>query len=446
MLCLLIGLYVAVYHLLRLMVHRPIKQLTTTIDLISCGDLDAWCPITSDDELGGLAVRVNAMARNLRKSTRLVRESEQKYRRIFENAIEGMFLLERSGRLREVNPAMVGMLGYSSAEELLSGDPGQGRRSVFSVEQVQHLFVIAVSNDGIVGLEMELRKHDGAPVWVELNARIVAATDGEPAYLEGMLADITIRRFARERLRAHRDRLQREVSERRRAEAELVASQEQLRRISAHMEGVREEERKHIAMTVHDELGQLLTALKIDASLLKNALDHDSPGVHRIDQMSGLVDKTLQIVRDVASHLRPAALNYGLESALEWLAGEFTRHGSVRCDFVLSTNAPELPDAQATAIFRIAQEALTNVARHAGATQVELRLGGNGHRIELTITDDGIGFDPTVRPCKSYGLLGMKERARMLGGELTIDSARGEGARVRLTLQADAVKAHRVYM
>ncbi|WP_321804253.1 PAS domain S-box protein [Burkholderia sp. BCC1988] len=436
----LIGLYALVYVLLTRMVHRPVGEIKATIDAISSGNLDVSCTLTSADELGELATRINMMAQSLRLSTVRLGESESKYRRIFENAIEGMFLIDRNGRLSDVNPAMVRLLGYRSADEFINGDSGAGLRPAFTPWQTRYLFSTAYESGGIVGLEMELWKPDGEPIWVELNACIVANERGESECMEGMLADVTARRRAHESLRRNHAALKQEITERKRAERDLLASEEQLRRLSAHMESIREEERKQLAMTIHDELGQILTALKIDLSLLKDRVDPESVELSAIDQMRGLVDKTLQIGRDIASHLRPAALNFGLASALEWLAAEFSRHGNVPCGFGMSGTAPHLSDAHATAVFRIAQEALTNVARHARATQVELRLVGLGAGLELAIIDNGCGFDPSaVGRSGSYGVLGMRERARLMGAELNIESEEGRGAAVYLALQAKFV-------
>ncbi|KVT99589.1 hypothetical protein WK59_25635 [Burkholderia ubonensis] len=440
MVFLLVGMYAAVFFLLEYIVHRPVGELKTAIDAISGGNLDVDCRISHGDEFGELAVRVNTMAHNLRESTHRLSESEQKYRRIFENAIEGIFLLSRDGRLCDVNPAMVRLLGYQFADEIVSADLTNDVPSVFSAQQTRDLFGVADAQGGIVGLEMHLYKRDGKSIWVELNARIVANAHGEPVHIEGMLADITARRRADERLRQHRDQLRSEVAVRRRAEADLLTSQQQLRRLSAHMESIREEERKEIAMTIHDELGQLLTALKMDIALLKRDVNPRRRAEHlRIEQMNGLVERTFHIVRGVANNLRPAALNYGLAAALEWLAGEFSQHGTARCHFFIFGDEPKLSDAHATAVFRIAQEALTNVARHARATQVELRLRDIGHAFELLIIDDGQGFDPSVASTgNSYGLLGMNERARLLGAQLKIESIEDEGSVVRLTFNTES--------
>ncbi|KAB0644983.1 PAS domain S-box protein [Burkholderia latens] len=440
MVSLLLGLYASVYCLLKRTVHQPVAELIATVDAISGGNLAARSAVASADELGELANRINMMAISLHQSTVRLTESERKYRRIFENAIEGMFLIDREGRMSDVNPAMVRLLGYRSADEVIHGNPVSGQPPAFTPWQTRYLFSTAYESGGIVGLEMELWKPTGEPIWVELNACIVANEHGESECMEGMLADVTARRRAHESLRLHHAELKRENAERKRAERELMASREQLRRLSAHMESIREEERKQIAMMIHDELGQILTALRIDLSLLKERVGPECEELSTIEQMRGLVDKTLRIGRDIASHLRPAALNFGLASALEWLASEFSRRGSAHCRFIMSGAEPQLADSQATAVFRIAQEALTNVARHADATQVELRLTGLRAGLELAIVDDGRGFDPSVASKGgSYGLLGMMERARLLGADLNIESDEGRGSAIYVKLETKFV-------
>ncbi|MPV71571.1 sensor histidine kinase [Burkholderia sp. BE17] len=280
-------------------------------------------------------------------------------------------------------------------------------------------------------------------VKAEIDAISASNIEAGGSLIEGMLADIFGRRRAHQSLRRHHAALKQEITERKRTERDLITSQEQLRRLSAHAESIREDERKQIAMTIHDELGQILTALRIDMSLLKERMGPESAEISTIDQMRALVDKTLQIGRDIANHVRPAALNFGLVSALEWLAAEFARHGSTHCRFFIDGVVPKLSDVDSTAVFRIAQEALTNVARHAaGATQVELRLTGSVGGLELAVVDDGRGFDPSVAARGgSYGLLGMMERARLLGADLNIESEEGRGTAIYLTLKTEFVSA-----
>jgi PAS domain S-box-containing protein len=435
------ALYAATFLLLKKMVRSPINRLEEMVDRISDGDLDARCAVESGDELGRLATRVNAMADRLRVSTECLRESERKYRSIVENSLEGIFLLDRSGRLNEANPAMAELLGYGAATDLITAgisDPGKGP---FSPMQIGALFDILSVQGEIAGLELQLNRLDGNPIWVQLNGRGLVGDDGRPRCLEGLLTDVTARRHALENLRGHRDQLELEVGERRRTEGELLASRERLQQLSAHLEAIREEERKLIAMEIHDELGQLLTALKMDVSLLKMQLVADSAAMHKAEEMRELVEKTIKIVRNVVSHLRPAALNFGLASALEWLAEDFSRHTEIVCHFHREGVEPHLADARATAIFRIVQESLTNVARHANASRVDVTLANGKAGIELIVSDNGRGFDmAAARAGYSYGLQGMAERARLIDAELHIESDPDSGSVVRLCVQ-DATSA-----
>ncbi|RDJ99082.1 sensor histidine kinase [Paraburkholderia lacunae] len=436
----LAALYAATFILLKRMVRSPINRLEEMVDRIAGGDLDARCVVESGDELGRLATRVNVMADRLRESTACLRESERKYRSIVENSLEGIFLLDRSGRLNEANAAMAQLLGYDTATELIEAWTHDPDRRPFSPSQTERLFDILNTHGKIAGLELQLHRLDGKPIWAQLNARGVADGAGAPRSLEGLLTDVTVRKRAQENLRRHRDQLELEVGERKRTELELLASREQLRELSAHLEAAREEERKRIAMEIHDELGQLLTALKMDVSLLKMHLADDSVAMRKAAEMRELVEKTIQIVRHVSSHLRPAALNFGLASALEWLAEDFSRHAQIPCYFHMEGAEPSFADPRATAIFRIVQESLTNVARHAGASRVDVTLVSTEAGIELSIRDDGRGFDiAAARAGYSYGLQGMAERARLIDASLHIQSEPDCGSVVRLCVQDDFV-------
>ncbi|TKC92705.1 response regulator [Trinickia terrae] len=226
-----------------------------------------------------------------------------------------------------------------------------------------------------------------------------------------------------------------DITERKRIEQELLESREQLRELANYMEAIREEERRRIAMEIHDELGQLLTALKMDVALMRMRLGEDADAKRKADDMRELVEKTIWMVRNVSSHLRPAALNFGIVSALEWLAEDFGRRTGIACRFRARGSEPALNDAHATAVFRIVQASLTNVARHAGASRVDVTLDTDGAGLSLQVGDDGCGFDPDeARKGYSYGLLGMEERARLIGASLQIDSAPGTGTVVSIHL------------
>lgn len=226
-----------------------------------------------------------------------------------------------------------------------------------------------------------------------------------------------------------------DITERKRDELALLNSRQQLRAMAAYHEGLLEEERKHIAREVHDELGQLLTALKMDISLLRLRFGGDPALQRKAEEMRILVDRTLDVVRHVASNLRPAALDHGIVPAIEWLAEDFGHRWEIACEVAVRGCDIVLDDAQATAVFRVVQESLTNVARHAQASAVAIALSGNASGLQLRVQDNGCGFDSAVvRRAQGFGLLGMRERVLALGGKLHIDSVPGKGTSVVIDL------------
>jgi signal transduction histidine kinase len=218
----------------------------------------------------------------------------------------------------------------------------------------------------------------------------------------------------------------RDITERKEAEQRLRESYELLRELTSRRETAREEERKRIAREMHDELGQHLTALRMGVSTLRLRFGHDNPDLgEHVQRILLLSDKTMQVLRDVVTSLRPAVLDAGIAAALEWLAAEFSQHGQTTCRLSVSDESPELAEERAVAIFRIVQEALTNVTRHADAHEVFITLEQTGDDCLLEVRDDGRGFDPVAIPRKSFGLAGMKERVLMLGGALDVASSPG---------------------
>jgi PAS domain S-box-containing protein len=222
-----------------------------------------------------------------------------------------------------------------------------------------------------------------------------------------------------------------DLSEAKRAEQELRASSEQLRSLAGRLVSVREEERARISREVHDELGQALTAVKMDLAWLAGRLPRtNSQMLERIRSTRQLAARTIQSVRRISTELRPAVLDLGLAAALEWQAQEFQARSGIQCKVRLLTKEVFAPDVS-TALFRILQEALTNVARHAKATRVEVVKQKLRDRLVLRIRDNGRGFDPAdPSSSKSLGLLGMRERAAILGGQVNISSAPGKGTSV----------------
>jgi signal transduction histidine kinase len=223
----------------------------------------------------------------------------------------------------------------------------------------------------------------------------------------------------------------------RNAQKRLTRSREQLRSLAARLQSIREEERSKIAREVHDVLGQALTGIKMDATwILTRLSENETKLVARAKSMLALIDSTVQMVRRIATDLRPGLLdNLGLVAAIEWQAGEFQARNGITCRVNTNLRDATIASDAATAVFRIFQETLTNVARHAQATVVSVDLGEQEGRIILQVADNGRGIDlAEITQSKSIGLLGMRERAAILGGELAISGAPGQGTTVVLSL------------
>ncbi len=214
-------------------------------------------------------------------------------------------------------------------------------------------------------------------------------------------------------------------------------AQEQLRRLSGSIMANQEKERTAIARELHDELGQVLTALRMDAVWLQDRMKKEGlGGVDRAAAMCALIDGTIENVRSLAIRLRPGVLDdLGLVDALEWYTSEFERRYQIPCIFTYDP-VPVIDDTLATAAYRIAQEALTNVARHAEATKAEVNLSMSDGNLTLSVSDDGRGFTEQVMPeSEALGLAGMRERAALAGGALAVDSNPGMGTRVSFSVR-----------
>ncbi len=228
-----------------------------------------------------------------------------------------------------------------------------------------------------------------------------------------------------------------ERGERKRAEERLRESSEQLRALSVYLQYVREEERTRIAREVHDELGQALSGLKLDLSWLAGRLPRGTKLLpEKIKEMSQHIDTTIQSVRRIATELRPGILDdLGLVAAIEWQGNEFQNRTGVFCEVVATIQDGELDADLNTTFFRIFQETLTNILRHAGATRVEVHLGEEHDCLVLRVQDNGRGITTAeIGDTKSIGLLGMRERAALLGGEVAFHGEPGRGTLVTVKI------------
>ena len=222
-------------------------------------------------------------------------------------------------------------------------------------------------------------------------------------------------------------------------EAAIRDSEERLRATYANLQSMVEAERKHVAREVHDELGQVLTALRMETSMLQYELQGQQEPLLRVDEMRLLIEGMFKTVRSIAGNLRPSALDLGLVPAIEWLAEDFEKRWHIDCALDIDPREIQVSDAYSTTLFRVIQESLTNVARHAGASSVSISLVQSRGRLHLEIRDNGCGFVRDLDRITGFGMIGMRERVLELGGVLTVQSAPEQGTTIFIGLPLAAV-------
>jgi signal transduction histidine kinase len=228
------------------------------------------------------------------------------------------------------------------------------------------------------------------------------------------------------------------LASRKRMEEALRQSQQMLRQLAAHQEQIKEDERKRIAREIHDDLGQNLLALRIDASMLHARTGNSHPLLHKkVGYVLQTIDATIKSIRDIINDLRPAVLNLGLRAAIEWQVQQFQLRSGIACELAADDDNQDwgADESRDTALFRILQESLANVRRHARATHVRVTLGREGEWLCLTIADNGTGIlSGDRRKARTFGLLGIEERVSALDGRMTIDSVPERGMTISLSV------------
>jgi PAS domain S-box-containing protein len=231
----------------------------------------------------------------------------------------------------------------------------------------------------------------------------------------------------------------RDLSERQRAEHELIETNRQLHALSAAQQNVREQERLRISRELHDELGQSLTGIRMEVSWLGSRLQAEQPDLEKkVGSIKKLIDGSISAVRRISSELRPLVLDdLGFSAAANWYVAQFSERTGVHVNLNLPERDPENGSTTATTLFRILQESLTNIARHAKAKNVDVRLDFSENHWQLVIKDDGAGFDDRTGKSTGIGLIGMKERVQILGGAFNLTTAPGEGTTVEVRIPAE---------
>jgi PAS domain S-box-containing protein len=340
-----------------------------------------------------------------------LRTSEKKYKILFENNPMPMWMISLpSLDIIDVNDAAMKHYGYSR-EEFLHLNTTEIRPA----EDIPRYLEMAKSErSGIrYGGNWKHRKKDGTIIDVEIISHDIQYGDS-PARLI----------------------LSNDITERLKAETLLKKSLEDIRRLSEHLQTIREEERAHIAREIHDELGQQLTVLKMDVSWLNKRIEADDTVKNKLKELTNMLDGTVRTVRRISSELRPSLLDdLGLIAAIDWHLKEFEKRTGILTEFREPELGLKLADNINTGLFRIFQESLTNVTRHANADKVSVSLQQTNGTLILQIQDDGQGFDKEKEANKrTLGILGMKERTEMLGGKYEISSEVGHGTTVVVSI------------
>lgn len=350
----------------------------------------------------------NDVTQPVRMKAQLLK-SESQIRSILDNVLDGIITINEQGIVESFNPAAEKIFGYAAAEVIgrnigmLMPEPDHGRHAAYLANYRR------TGERKIIGSGREvtgLRK-DGKPFPMELGVSEIQS-DRRRLFI-GVVHDLT---------------------ERKRTE-------EALRELSGHLQSALEDERTRIAREIHDELGGILAALKMDMSWLAKRLPDDQPARReKASAMNRLIDEAIQTVRKITTDLRPSILdNLGLLAAIEWQVREFRQRTGMKCRLGLPRQEVFLDEARATAAFRILQETLTNIALHSGAAAVNIRIKVDGTRLVIKIMDDGRGItrEQMFGP-HSYGILGMHERARHFGGKVSIAGDPGKGTTVTVSI------------
>jgi PAS domain S-box-containing protein len=366
---------------------------------------------------GGVVFGISVFGRDITERKRMeesLRASEAKFRAIVENSHDGIIFADGNGVILSRSPSYERIDGFTDKDrvghiglETVHPDDLAATRSVWAemLEDPEKLSTI----------HYRIRHKDGTWRWVE-------------STLQSFLENASIQAVVL---------TTRDVTDRTRAQEELQRSLQQSRALAARLQNIREEERKRVAREIHDQLGQGLTAIKLDLRSLIRETTGDSPKPSkRATSLLQLVDETIQTVRRIAAELRPGLLDdLGLVATVEWAGEDFEARTGIPCRLNLPAKDIEVDSQCATAIFRIFQETLTNVVRHAHATEVQVRLAQEDGDLILEVHDNGSGIPAgKLSSGDSFGIIGMRERALLLGGELSIKSAAGEGTTVSVRI------------
>lgn len=370
------------------------------------------CPVLSESgivhEYIGTTVDITAC----RQAENRLRKREQEFQSLAENVPDGIIRYNLDSERIYVNPAYERQSGIS-ANQALNRPLSESWHSALPVKEYLNILG-AVIKTGTPHKIFGVRHVSDGRCHFDINVTAERNSNGD---IVGALAII------------------RDITSLKETEQHLEESRQIIRRLADQNETAREEERKYVAHELHGDLNQYLLALRMKIFLLDIEFGSDIPGLKdKVDGMIDLIDAALKVVRNAVTTLRPAALDLGIVSALEWMVDEFIAHTGLRCKLRIGANNIRLSEKAAIAIFRTVQESLNNAARHANAGEVDVAVRQTATDYIIEVTDDGKGFDPAEKKVKSFGLVGIQERILMLGGEVDIMSAPHKGTSIRVSI------------
>jgi signal transduction histidine kinase len=392
------------------------SELILLLQALPCAptNLQEHCPAKRlEMELSTYQSELELQNQELRESQHQIEEALARYSDLYDFAPVGYLSLDQQGVIHEINLTGANMLGKE--RKYLLGQPLMPQIDKdFHPTFLQHLNRV-YAEDGQAVDEINLLAHGHAPRPVSMVSSAMTMASSENRWCRTALVDIT----------------QLKVKE-----AELTESHQQLRNLSAHLDRVRETERRHLAREIHDELGQKLTSLRFQVAMLSAGINSPQADLSQTaNSLLRQIDETIESVRAIASDLRPAVLDLGLTAAVEWQMQEFRRRTGIAYKLKISDEDIPLDNDRATAVFRIIQESLTNVIRHAKASEITLKLEKKDDVLKLRITDNGIGVAlDGMDKARAFGIAGMRERVRLLDGTLTIRSRPGQGVQIMVNI------------
>jgi PAS domain S-box-containing protein len=344
-----------------------------------------------------------------------IKTSEAEYRRLFDNSIMGISQTRPGGTFIRINKAYAELYGYPDTSTMMK-EMSSSAKLFSNPDDRKRVIEILDKNGYMPPTELELNKRNGEKFWALVSAKRVKNDAGKLLFIQAEHIDITEQKLMEEELRK---------------------SKKLLERLNQHLVEVRENERHQIALNLHDDLGQKLTAINLDIAWLKSRIGVQSKSVReKFEEMSSMIKETVESIRETSSLLRPAILfDLGIVAATKSQLGSFEKQTGIKCHFYFEPEEFDLEDRLALILYRILQESLTNIARHSGAsaTEIELYIGRN--KIEMIITDNGTGIEnDKVNSLRSMGIAGMKERVKSVHGKITFIGERGSGTRVKVII------------